>query len=232
MKRVFVTGTNRGIGLEFVRQYLARGDRLFATCRRLDMAADLQALAAAYPDRLTICHLILTDQRSIAASHDLVAGMVDGLDVLINNAGYYAKRERLGNLSAESIIDVFAVNSVAPLMIAQAYLDLLRAGERPRIVNITSQMGSLARKRSGGDYSYCASKAALNMLTRALAFDVQRLGITTVMMHPGWVKTDMGGAGAPLAPEEAVRGMIQVIDQLQPGDAGRFLQWDGRELPW
>jgi NAD(P)-dependent dehydrogenase (short-subunit alcohol dehydrogenase family) len=151
---------------------------------------------------------------------------------LINNAGARIRPERLGQLEAGILLDVFALNAVAPLMVAQTYLDLLRVGHRPRIVNISSQMGSLARKQSGGDYSYCASKAALNMHTRALAFDVRGLGITAVAMHPGWVQTDMGGPNAPLTPQESIRGMIAVIDRLAPDDAGRFLQWNGSELPW
>jgi NAD(P)-dependent dehydrogenase (short-subunit alcohol dehydrogenase family) len=117
-------------------------------------------------------------------------------------------------------------------MVTQAMRDLLRAAENPRIVNVTSQMGSLARKRSGGDYSYTASKAALNMLTKALAYDYRREGITVVAIHPGWVQTDMGGAGAPLSPEESARRIREIVDRLTPDDAARYLQVNGKDLPW
>lgn len=232
MERVLITGANRGIGLEFARQYAVRGAMVFAGCRCPEQATDLRQLSDHHPGQLVILPLVITDQASIERSAAIVSGQADGLDILINNAGQFPRGERPGILEAEVMLDSFAVNSVAPLMVAQAYLDLLKAGSNPRIVNITSQLGSLARKQSGGNYSYCASKAALNMLTRALAFDVRAMGITAMMMHPGWVKTDMGGSGASLTPQEAVQGMIRVIDGLTPQDVGRFLQWNGAELPW
>ena len=152
--------------------------------------------------------------------------------MLVNNAGVRPRGEHPGNLDRDTLMHTFEVNSVAPLMVAQCYLDLLRRGDSPRIVNVTSQLGSLARKRSGGDYSYNASKAALNMLSKALAYDVRPLGITVVMIHPGWVQSEIGGEGAPLTPAESARGMLDVIEGLTPDDTARFLQWDGSELPW
>lgn len=117
-------------------------------------------------------------------------------------------------------------------MMAQRYLDLLKAGKQPKIVNITSESGSLADQRGNSDYSYCASKSALNMLTRILAFDVMKLGIVAVMVHPGWVRTDMGGPHATLSPEESVRGMLELLGRLTPKDAGRFFDWNGAEHRW
>ncbi len=232
MERVLITGANRGLGFEFTRQYAAQGARVYAGCRRPEQAADLQKLSGSYPDQVIILPLVITDPASIEQSAAAVSDQVGGLDILINNAGQYPRAERPGNLQSEVMLDTFAVNSVAPLMVAQAYLDLLKAGSRPRIVNISSQMGSLARKQSGGNYSYCASKAALNMLTRALAFDVRAMGITAMILHPGWVQTDMGGSEASLMPQEAVQGMIRVIAGLTLQDTGRYLQWNGEELPW
>ena len=230
--RLLITGSNRGIGLALTRQYLARGDRVFAACRQPDAARDLLALRDSFPDQLSVGQLDVADPASIEAAYNNVRQQTDALDVLVNNAGIYPCGERLGSLDAQIILHAFAVNSVGPIMVAQRFLDLLRQGERPRIVNITSQLGSLTRKRSGGDYSYTASKAALNMLTKALAYDVRPLGIITVMVHPGWVQTDMGGRGAPLTPTESARGMVAVIDSLKADDAARYLQWDGSELPW
>ncbi len=208
--RFFITGTNRGIGLALVRACLARGDTVFAACRQPQAAAELGALRERHPERLAVLPL----------------------DVLVNNAAIRPVGERPGSLDADALLRAYAVNSVGPLMVAQRFLDLLRGGERPVIVNVTSQLGSLARKRSGGDYTYNSSKAALNMLTRALAHDVRPLGIIAIMIHPGWVQTDMGGSGAPLTPEESAQGMLDVIDGLTMDDTARFLQWDGSELPW
>jgi NAD(P)-dependent dehydrogenase (short-subunit alcohol dehydrogenase family) len=230
--RIAITGASRGIGLEFARQYLNRGERVFATCRQPDRADGLQALAGQAPGRLTLLPLDVTRADSIEAAFSAIEAGVEGIDLLINNAGIYYRGERPGTLDAGKMLDAFAVNSIAPVMVAQRALGLLKRGEQPKIVNITSQMGSLARKRGGRDYSYCASKAALNMLSKALAFDLRASGITVVMMHPGWVQTDMGGQGAPLTPEEAIRGMVNIIDGLTPDDTARFLQWDGKELPW
>lgn len=230
--RVLITGANRGIGLEFVRQYLDRGDRVFATARQPAEADALNRLAEQHPDRLTVLPLEVTDGAQVAALPDAVCAEEGALDLLINNAGVNPKGERPGALDAETMQRTLAVNSVAPIQIAQALLDALAEGENPRIVNVTSQLGSLERKRSGGGYSYAASKAALNMFSKALAFDLRPRGITVVMVHPGWVQTDMGGSGAPLTPQEAVRSMIELFDGLEPADAARYLQWDGSELPW
>lgn len=232
MQRILITGANRGIGFEFVRQLAERGDRVFATCRCPDQADDLQMLANHNPEQISIAALDVTDQASIYASYRLIVKQTDSLDLLINNAGIFPRAERLGNLDADDILEAFRVNSVAPLMVAQRYINLLKVGTNPRIVSISSQLGSLARKRDGRDYSYCASKAALNMLTRTLAFGLREEGIIAVVMHPGWVQTDMGGANASLPPERSVAGLLKVIDQLTMKDTGCFLQWDGGELPW
>jgi NAD(P)-dependent dehydrogenase (short-subunit alcohol dehydrogenase family) len=230
--RILITGASRGIGLEVTRQYLARGERLFATCRDPQDATDLLVLSEQRPDLLTVLPLDVTDQATIALAYHNVRRYADGLDVLVNNAGVYPEGERLGKIDREGVRHTFDTNAVGPLVVAQTFLDLLKGGTQPKLVNISSEMGSISQRRHGGYYSYCASKAALNMLTRLMAFELRSKGITTISMHPGWVKTDMGGPGASLDVDEAVRGMIAVIDGLAGADSGRFLQWDGRELPW
>ncbi len=232
MQRVFITGANRGLGLEFVRQCLGRGDRVFAGCRQPKNAGALKDLANQNSNRMSMLELDVTRPEHIRAAAQAVASEVDGLDLLINNAGVLLSGEQPGNLQADSLLDVMHANAIGPLMVAQELLPLLEKGDAPKIVNVTSQLGSIARKRSGGRYSYSASKAALNMFTRALAFDVLSRGVIVVTVHPGWVKTDMGGPGAPLAAEESVAGVLELADSLKPQDAGRFLQWDGSELPW
>jgi NAD(P)-dependent dehydrogenase (short-subunit alcohol dehydrogenase family) len=232
MKRFLITGSNRGIGLALVRASLARGDRVFATCRRPDEAEELHALAAEHGDRLTILRLDVTDEETIEASVEGVQSEEDGLEVLVNNAGISPSGERLGRLDAETMLHTFHVNAVGPMLVSQAFLELLRSGDDPKIVNISSQLGSLTRKSSGGRYSYCSSKAALNMLTRALAFDLRSDGIVVLAMHPGWVRTDMGGSGAPVAPAESAQGIQRVADGLTMSDSGAFYTYQGREVPW
>ena len=230
--RIFITGTNRGIGLELVSRYLERGDQVFAACRVPDEAAELQKLKTKYSDYLTIIKLEVTSQEEIEAAGELVEESVDGLDLLINNAGMYNQGEKLGNLDPDSLQHVFSVNAFAPLMVAQRFNDLLKKGENSKLVNVSSRMGSLTHKTGGGEYSYTSSKAALNMFSRALAFDLKSDGITTVTIHPGWVQTDMGGEEAAITVQKSGEGIMQLIDDLTLSDSGRFLSWEGEELPW
>jgi NAD(P)-dependent dehydrogenase (short-subunit alcohol dehydrogenase family) len=234
MRRVMVTGGNRGLGLEFVRQCLARGDLVFAGCRRPENAVDLQALSSAHPGRLTVLNLDVTDDAVIDASVEVVCSQVNGLELLINNAGAYPRGETPITINVTTMLRAFHLNSVAPMIVAQRCLDLLEAGDRPKIVNISSKMGSLwwKEKEGGGDYSYCSSKAALNMLTRTLALDLRSEGIIVVAMNPGWVQTDMGGSAADLTPAESVHGMLNVIERLIEADTGKFFTWEGQEHPW
>ncbi len=227
MRRVLVTGASRGIGFEFVRQLLARGDTVFAACRAPEHAAGLRALKS---DRLHLIPLDVADAASIEASFAVVRAQTDALDLLINNAGILLDDDQLGRLDFDGLLHILRVNAVAPLLIAQRYLGLLERGSSAKLVAITSEHGSLAYKPDGGQYGYSASKAALNMFMRTLAFEVR--GVTTFVLDPGWVRTDMGGNSASLAPERSVDAMLQVIDRAAPRDAGKFFRWDGHEMPW
>lgn len=233
LMKIFITGANRGIGLELARQYLQRGDNVYAACRTPDQASELNQLQDQHSDRLTILQLEVANDDHIEAVGEKLEQITDSLDILINNAGVSIGRDdNFENLTSKNLLDVFRINSVAPVMIAQRLLSLLRKGNNPKLINISSQLGSLERKRSGGRYSYNASKAALNMFSRALAFDLRSDGIITIMIHPGWVQTDMGGGGAPLTVQESAEGLINTINNLTVNDLGHFLQWDGSELPW
>lgn len=223
--RVLITGANRGIGLELVRQYALRDDvTVFAACRRT--SDELEALAS---DRVIIVPLDVTDAESIQQSVNCVMGH---LDVLINNAGINRPNQALSVIQPETMLEIFNVNTVAPLMVTRAYLDLLKKSENPRLVNISSSMGSLDDRTYGGSYAYSTSKAALNMVTRGLAADLRSTGITVLTLDPGWVQTDMGGDGAPLTPPESALGIIKVIDGLTAKDSGTFLRWDGSVHAW
>jgi NAD(P)-dependent dehydrogenase (short-subunit alcohol dehydrogenase family) len=237
-RRVLVTGAGRGLGLEFTRRYLERGDQVFATCRQPSRARHLAALAGAHRDRLTVVALDVADADSIRAAHTAVRRRTKALDLLINNAGVYSRRgsadptERLGTLRFEDALHVLGTNAVAPLMVTQRYLDLLEAGQAPRVVAISSEYGSVGENTDGFPYYYAASKAALNMLMRSLAADVRRRGIVAAILDPGWVRTDMGGPQAPLTPARSVAGMMRVIDGLTARDSGRFYTWEGTAAPW
>jgi NAD(P)-dependent dehydrogenase (short-subunit alcohol dehydrogenase family) len=232
MKRVLVTGANRGLGLEFVRQLLARGDRVIAACRHPGRARDLTVQAAAHPGHL---HVLPLDVAKPASIVELAreAGMVfDALDLLINNAGVLVAGERFGSLEAADLETSFRSNAVGPLLLTQALAPMLAAAPGARVANVSSVMGSIARTTEFRSPSYGLSKAALNMATVQLAHALAPQGTTVVALHPGWVRTEMGGPGAQIDPPEAVAGMLGVIDALTAADRGSFRDWRGSSVPW
>ena len=232
-ERVLVTGAARGLGFEYVRQYASRGARVFAGCREPGAASRLAELAGEHPEQVEVLQVDVTDAESIDAAVATIGADGDGcLDVLVNNAGVSPRGEEFSNLDAESMQAVYAVNTIGPMIVAQRCHPLLQASARPRVVNMSSSMGSLAKKDYGRHYSYASSKAALNMLTRAAAHDLAGDGIIVVALHPGWVQTDLGGLQATLSPRESVEGLVRVIDGLTPEQSSRFLTWQGEEHPW
>jgi NAD(P)-dependent dehydrogenase (short-subunit alcohol dehydrogenase family) len=243
MQRILVTGSSRGIGLEFVRQYIDRGDRVFAACRDPNRAAELKELAADEPKRLTVLPMDVADAASIRAAHDALRLHADAIDVLINNAAVYDRRptgagqtdrgeQTLGELTFDDALAVLRTNAVAPLIVAQTFRESLRGGHNPRVVSITSGYGSVSGNTSGFPYHYSASKAALNQYMRSLAADLAKDQVTTIVMNPGWVRTDMGGPNATLTVDRSVSGMIAVVDELTPRDNNKFLDWQGVEQAW
>jgi NAD(P)-dependent dehydrogenase (short-subunit alcohol dehydrogenase family) len=232
-RRSLVTGANRGLGLEFVRQLLARGDRVVATCRHPGKATALNALAGEHPGRLHVLPLDVADPRAIAElQRELLLLADDGerLDLLVNGAGVLHSGERFGSVSAVNLDDSFRTNAMGPFLLTQALAPRLADGAR--VANITSQLGSIANTTRFGTPSYDISKAAQNMATALLAAALRERGILVVALHPGWVQTDMGGAGATVTPQDSVAGLLRVIDRLKAADSGRFLDWRGQSLPW
>jgi NAD(P)-dependent dehydrogenase (short-subunit alcohol dehydrogenase family) len=231
MPTVLITGANRGLGLEFARQYAAQGWSVIAACRRPKQAKELNALARRAQGRLTIETLDVTDARAVAALARRYARAK--IDLLINNAGVYGpKAQSFAKMDYAGWAETFAANTIAPFRIAQALAKPVAASEQKRIVAITSQMGSIADNEIGNYYAYRSSKAALNMVLRSLARDLAGKGVTVIALHPGWVRTRMGGPNAPLSPAESVSAMRKTIEGLKPGDSGRFLAYDGRSVPW
>ncbi len=231
-----VTGANRGIGLAFVQQLLARGDRVVATCRHPGKATALNSLAGEYPGRLHVLPLDVADARSraeLVRELPLVHGdavQKPSIDLLINNAGVLHSGERFGALSDAHLEDSFRINASGPLLLTQALAPMLADGAR--VANISSQLGSIANTARFGTPSYNISKAAQNMATVLLAHALRDRGIKVVALHPGWVQTDMGGDGAQITTDASVSGLLRVIDNLGAEDSGRFLDWQGHALPW
>ncbi|MBF9238169.1 SDR family oxidoreductase [Hymenobacter sp. BT683] len=236
--RVFITGANRGLGLELTRQYLERGDHVFAASRNPTDAAELQQLHQQYSDRLVLLPLDVTNAASIEAAVQTVRNNTDALDVLINNAGVYPHagsgdaHQRLGQLTHDDAIETMQVNAIGPLLVSQALLPLLRAGRKGRILSISSGQGSLTWKATGDPYHYSASKSALNMYMRSLAAEIGHMGLISVLVDPGWMRTDMGGDHATQEPADSARGIIRLADQLHAEENGSFVTWQGQPVPW
>ena len=234
--RILVTGSNRGLGFEFVRQYLELGNEVIGTCRTPENADSLQKLKSLYGDNLTIIQLDVSDIQSIQKTHDEVTGKFNSLDIIINNAGIISGDEKkeynLGNLYQEDFMHILNVNSVAPLLISEQFLDLLSRGMNPKVLNISSRMGSIGEKTGTSHYSYCMSKAALNMASKLLANNLEARGIGVWVIHPGWNRTNMGGQNAPLDPKDSVTSMIKLLENIAIRKSGKFLNWDGTESSW
>ena len=231
-RNCLISGANRGIGLEFTRQLLARGEHVIAACRHPGKATALNALAGEHPGRLHVLPLDVADPKSRASLvHDLPLVLGDDrLDLLVNNAGVLHSGERFGHVEAAILEDSFRTNAIGPVLLAQALAPLLHDGAR--IANLSSVMASIASRGEFRSPSYCASKAAQNMLTVQLAQAVAARGIVVLALHPGWVQTEMGGEHATVPTADAVRGLLQVVDGATPAQSGSFLDWRGEPLPW
>lgn len=221
---VLVTGASRGLGLEFVRQLAARGDRVIAAARNPGAAPDLRATGA------RVAALDVTDPVSIKSFVADLGG--EPIDMLINNAGVSAPDGRIGSLSLEEMRRVFDTNAFGPALLTQALTANLLKGQRKVVLNITSTLGSIAAGMPGFSYAYCASKAALNKISAMMAHEMRSQGVIVVAMCPGWNKTDMGGPGAPLDPKDSIARMLKMADAFTIADSGTFRREDGAVVPW
>jgi len=226
MPIVMITGANRGIGLEFVRQYAGEGWRVIATCRTPRNAKELAAIAG----DVKIHALDVADDYQVAALAKTLAE--EPIDILINNAGVMGPDDGFGRTPANEWLEVLRVNAIAPLHVVEQFIGNLDRGQRRLIINITSRMGSIADNSGGGSYIYRSSKAALNMVAKCMSHDLKPRRMIVVVFHPGWVKTDMGGPNAMIPPKVSVGGMRAKIAQLTPADSGKFFNYDGQPIPW
>ena len=232
-RRSLVTGANRGLGLEFVRQLLARGGHVVATCRHPGKATALNTLVGEHPGRLHVLPLDVASEKSraeLVRELPLVLGDDGRLELLVNNAGVLHSGERWGHVAATTLEDSVRTNAFAPLLLTQALAPQLADGGI--VANLSSTMGSLSTRDEFRSPSYCLSKAAQNMATVQLAAALAPRAITVVALSPGWVQTEMGGSGAEIGAEQSVNGLLQVLDTLAPGNSGQFLDWQGRSVAW
>ncbi len=231
MPAVLITGANRGLGLEFARQYLADGWQVFATCRDPASADVLQRLARDSSGKLTIVAMDVTDAASIRKAAAQLGDVA--IDLVINSAGIIGvSGQRAGNVDYASWARVIDVNTMGPLRVLETFIDHLARSKRRLVVTITSGMGSIGDNTSGGSIAYRTSKAAVNMVMRSAAIDLAPRGIICVVVNPGWVKTDMGGPSATLTPQESVTALRRLIETLGPSNSGKFYHYDGSEYPW
>jgi NAD(P)-dependent dehydrogenase (short-subunit alcohol dehydrogenase family) len=229
MPSIMITSANRGLGLEFVRQYAADGWRIFAACRSPDAADDLHKLTRT--GSVTVFPMDVTDLSSVRHAAASLNG--EPIDVLLNSAGIVGKPgQRTGHIDYESWEQVLNVNTMGPLRVTEAFVEHVARSERKLIVTITSGLGSLTDNTSGGSIPYRSSKAAVNMAMRSAAVDLAPRGIACVLVNPGWVKTDMGGPGAPLTPTESVAALKSLIATFGLAHSGKFFHYDGREYAW
>ena len=231
-RHCLVTGANRGLGLEFTRQLLARGNRVVATCRQPGRAHALNQLVGEHPGRLHVLPLDVAEPKSHAELARELPLVLDGgrIDLLLNNAGVLHSGERFGKVEPAILDHSLHVNATGPFLLTQALAPLLADGGT--VANLSSELGSIAGKEAFRTPSYAISKAAQNMATALLARALAERGITVLAFHPGWVRTDMGGEKAPVEPAEAAADMLATIDRADASLSGRFVDRKGEPMAW
>lgn len=232
MLSILVTGSNRGLGLEWTRQYAELGWRVYATCRFPEQADALQQLAAQYTT-LSVHRLDVTDNDHIQQlAHELQG---QHLDILVNNAGVYFERwgkDKLGSIDFDTWLETYQVNVLGAVRVTEALRNQLARSDKHLVVMTTSHMGSITEIASPNDYAYRSSKAALNTVVKGLKYELASLGIGILLVHPGWVRTRMGGNQGRFSVTESVNNMRTLVDRFQPQDSGCFYRYDGQIIPW
>lgn len=225
-----ISGASRGIGLELCNQLLQRGDSVIACVRSPEKTLELQKLCEDFPKLCRLERVDVCSDRSVA---DLRERLEDVAEIhwLINNAGVLRGREAmLRDLSPDSLMLSYDTNVVGAVRMTQALVDKLEKGSKSCIANISSKVGSITDNHSGGVYEYRMSKTALNMFTKSLSKEFTQ--IICLSLHPGWVRTEMGGENALLSPEQSAKGMIRLLDSVDLSDSGSFYDYRGQEIPW
>ena len=230
MINVLITGANRGLGLGFVKKYLEKNANVLCTTRDISSSKELLKCKERYPNNIEIFELDLLKENGAETLANQLNGMP--IDILINNAGVGSSNQHFEAVSSKPWLEVLKVNLIAPLIITQSLIENVKKSSAKKIYFLSSQLGSIGDNTSGGMYVYRSSKTGLNQVVKSLSVDLKPEGITVVSLHPGWVKTDMGGPNAPVSIDKSIEGMTKVIDRTDINDTGRFLNYDGTELPW
>jgi NAD(P)-dependent dehydrogenase (short-subunit alcohol dehydrogenase family) len=224
MTTIMITGASRGLGLEFARQFYSEECRVIATCRNPKKANELNSIGD-----IDVHSLDVTDDKSVANLADKLRG--ENIDILINNAGVIGQREGFGRLDYDIWAETMDTNVFGPMRVAEAFRDNVMNSEKKQMIFITSRMGSITEAVPNA-YVYRSSKAALNMAVKCLSAELAEQGLIAVLFHPGHVQTDMGGQAAPVMPHTSIEGMKNQIVALTRDDNGRFLSYDGHQIPW
>ncbi len=232
LKTTLITGANRGIGFEFARQLVADDWFVIACNRNSDNSDSLNKLAAKYPDKIMLHTLDVTNHKQIKKLAQTLSS--ESIDLLINNAGFYPDRERgcFGQIDYDAWAYTFLVNTMAPLKMVEEFINHITKSRKKIIVTITSKMGSISDNARGGSYIYRSSKSALNMVMKSTAIDLKSKNIISVLLHPGWVRTDMGGPNGLISAEQSVSGMLDIIKEFTIDDSGKIFAYDGKIIPW
>lgn len=228
MYTILITGANRGIGLEFTKQYATDGWNVLACCREPQFASVLQAYAKTHSN-IQIFMLDVADFRQIETLATKLSGVA--IDVLINNAGVYPDGSA-DSIDGAAWSTAFKINSIAPYMMSQAFKSHIAKSQLKKLATLSSKMGSIDDNTSGGSYIYRSSKTAVNMVMKSLSIDLAPSGIAVVTLHPGWVQTDMGGHNALIDTQTSVSGMRKVLENLNIKNTGKFIAYDGKEIDW
>lgn len=221
---VLITGANRGIGLEYAKQFIAKGYKVIGTARKPAKAKELKATGA------EILALDVTDPQSVANLQKQLKGR--SIDILINNAGYFDRRDvSLDKVDFDAFSITLAINTLGPLRVTQALIENLEEGKRKIVISMSSGLGSI-EKSNGRWYAYRTSKTGLNQINKILSSEYKDKGFIFTVVHPGWVQTDMGGSNATYTPTQSVSGLIKVIEGLTVKDSGQFYDLNGQSIPW
>ena len=231
MKKILVTGANRGLGLGLVKKFLENDEKVICTTRNLSKSKELISCKEKYNDNLEICELDLLDKESPNILSNFLGDKP--IDLFINNAGVIGhSAQHFKSVSLNHWIDVLKVNLISPLLMTQSIIKNVEKSSEGKIYFISSKVGSIEDNKSGGMYIYRSSKTALNQVVKSLSIDLKPLGISVISLHPGWVRTEMGGPNALISVEESVNGMIDVISNTSIINSGQFINYDGTRLPW
>ena len=224
---VLITGANRGLGLEFVRQYATDNYEVIACARKLNKKDSLHKLQASYKN----ISIFALDIQNFTSIDQLAKTLKKPIDILINNAGVYPDSS-IDHIDYDAWLDAFKINTLAAFKMTKAFLPHLKKGDLKKVASLTSKMGSIDDNSGGGEYLYRSSKTALNMVMKSLSIDLKPYDLSLITLHPGWVRTDMGGPNGLIDADESVAGMKRQIDKLSVKTTGQFIAYDGKKIPW